>query len=108
MKIQLSKFSKFYKSISSEWVAAVLVIFSLAYIMPRVGKVWSEENTALWILFFPMLLLRNLATTVAIPPERGMIVLLLLGAPLVVLYWSFIFWGLSRILRLVAGNHLGR
>lgn len=108
MKILVSKFSKFYKSISSEWLAAVLAVFALAAVMPRVGKLWVEDSAALWILFFPLLLLRNLATSLAIPAEKGMIVLILLGTPLVVLYWSLLFWSVNKSLRLVAGNHLGR
>lgn len=108
MKILVSKFSKFYKSISSEWLAAVLAVLALAAVMPRVGKLWTDDAVGLWIIFFPVMLLRNLAAAVAIPADKGMLVLILLGTPLVVLYWSGIFWGVNKTLRLIAGNHLGR
>lgn len=108
MKILVSTFTKFYKSISSQWLAAILAVFVLAAVMPRVGKLWTNDTALLWVVFFPMLLLRNLATAVAIPADKGMLVLVLLGTPLVVLYWSCLFWGVNKTLRLVAGNHLGR
>lgn len=108
MKILRSTFSKFFNSISIQWLTALLAVFALAFIMPRVGKVWNDENAILWLVFLPMMLLRNTAKLVEIPAEQGMIVLLLLGTPLVVLYWCAAFWSVNKILRLVTGNHFGR
>ncbi|MEK7539956.1 MAG: hypothetical protein AAB558_01780 [Patescibacteria group bacterium] len=108
MKTVVSKFSKFCKSISSEWLTALLTVLALAAVLPRVGKVWHEDEAVLWMLFFPMLLMRNLAQLLEIPAERGMIVLLLLGTPLLVLYWCAGFWGVNKILRLVTSDHFRR
>lgn len=108
MKMKLSKFFKFSNSISREWLTAIVSVFALAAIMPRVGKVWQEDEPMLWVVFFPMMLLRDLAQYLEIPPDQGMIVLILLGTPLAVLYWSVLFFGVQQALRLIFRNQFRR
>lgn len=108
MKILVSAFTKFYRSISSEWLAATLTVFAVAAVLPNIGKVWHQDEVILWVLFLPMLLLRNFSQGLDIPPDQGMIVLILLGTPLAGLYWVLAYWGVRTCLRLIFRNHFSR
>lgn len=106
MKIPVSKFSKFCNRCTPEVLSAYIFLGFICLIFPRLGKVWTEHDPVVWLIFLPLAALRDVASAMNLAQDHGLILVLLVGAPLTLVYW-LAWWGSGRwLLRRILVHHV--